>query len=193
VELNFKEEAGNVLAKSIVPKQDDYIWQFTALADNNQSATLQWNNAAFGNNDKELYLLDEALQQIVNMRSQREYTFKGGSARNFKIYFGENLNDKIKPTATLLGDPFPNPSSSKLTIPFTVRETDQRTKINIEIYNNLGERVSVITQGTYEPGFYKTEWLHSQSSLPTGLYFCKWVSQNQHGEIIHDVKKLIIQ
>ncbi len=193
VELNFKSATGSVLAKSVVPKQDQYQWSFSAVAENSQSATLKWDNTAFGNNEKELYLLDEVLQQTVNMRSQREYTFKGGSTRNFKIYFGEKLDGKIMPTLTLMGDPFPNPSNGKVAIPFTIRDVDQRTQVNIEIYNSLGQPVAVLTQGQYDPGFYKTEWVNAQANMPAGIYFCKWVSQNKEGNIVHQIKKLIIQ
>ena len=190
VELNFKTRNGRTIAKSIVENREEYAWEFTARSESEGSARLQWDNSFFGDNAKELYLLDLSNQVKVNMRLQSSYSFSG-KARDFKIYFGESLETKIKPTMTILGDPFPNPSIGKVAIPFTVQEAPENTDIQIDIYNAMGQRIKSLTQNEYESGFHSIEWTNDQ--IVQGIFYCRMVSRSKSGSVARQTKKIIIQ
>lgn len=190
VEINFRSNK-LLLAKSVVPTQEKYVWKFEATAEGNDPIELRWSNKDLGENYKELFLLDEEDQTITDMRSQSNYVFEGNGSRNFKLYFGENLKDII-PSVSMLGNPSPNPSTEKVTIPFTVSESSLKAHVRLEIYNSLGARVAVLQDGDYAAGFYKTEWNHQENNLTAGLYFCRMITRDVTGKILNQTKKIIV-
>jgi predicted secreted protein len=194
VEINFESKNANTasLAKSMVGTSHEYVWRFEAVANGTGEAKLIWNNERFGDNGKELILFDETIQRKISMRAQAEYAFSGGR-RYFKIYFGEDIESKIIPTQSLMGDPYPNPSLGSVVIPFTIEEGAAKSDVMIEIYNSTGQRVQLLTQKEFDPGFHAIEWGDDQVRRTKGIYYGRWISRTQSGNIVKQVKKIIIQ
>jgi hypothetical protein len=63
---------------------------------------------------------------------------------------------------------YPNPFNSETIIPFAV---SQRAQVTLEIFNVLGQRISVLMNRVLDAGEYRVSW--SAGSLPSGIYFCK--------------------
>lgn len=193
VELRIHEGRVNDFAKSVVPTQSEYVWEFTTVATGTELSTLSWDNTQLGENDKELYLLDIAQQRLINMRSESSYKFIPSKSKNFKLYFGANIASSIKPSTSVFGSPFPNPATDHINFSFTIGEDDDNADVSLRIYNNLGERVAEVISDKFESGFYFKEVSFSVSELPKGIYFTKWVMENARGNIKTDINKIIIK
>jgi hypothetical protein len=191
VQLDFRV-AKKVFAKSIVPSQKNYAWNFETTSDGVGLTKLNWDNKNFGTTLNDLYLVDEEEQFIVDMRDQNHYEFDSKGSRKFTIHFGENIKDQIKPSVTLLGNPSPNPASGKVNIPFTVSDPLVKSYVRIEVYNSIGKRVSELYDGIHEVGFHLLEWNVEDAGLANGIYFCRMLSHPEGATAISQTKKIII-
>ncbi|MBN1790238.1 MAG: T9SS type A sorting domain-containing protein [Bacteroidales bacterium] len=80
---------------------------------------------------------------------------------------------------TSLGDNYPNPFNLETTIPFTIGE---KTKVDLSIYDVLGQRLATLVNSTREAGSYEITWDGSdnrQEKLKPGVYFCRMVAGNK--------------
>ncbi|MBN1756401.1 T9SS type A sorting domain-containing protein [bacterium] len=79
----------------------------------------------------------------------------------------------VLPKTTEISQNFPNPFNEQTRIEF---EVSDETQIRIAIYNMLGEKVRVLTDDIYQPGYYNLTW-DSQDDYGTevssGIYFYK--------------------
>lgn len=191
-DLEFAKSAGEikVLSKDIVPTLPEYVWDFTLNTNGNESTELTWNNSLFGNNSKELYLLDEDTQMLINMRSQSSYSFDPVKSSRFKIYFGEGMKEKIKPGKILLGQAYPNPATDNISVPFTLSDEASLYDVQLEIYNTQGAKMATIYKGQLTPGFYNTTWSFEGTPLNNGLYLVKMVVRGKVSEV--QTEKIII-
>ncbi len=66
---------------------------------------------------------------------------------------------------------YPNPFNSNTTITYQIQEPSE---VNLEIYNSLGQVVSILVNRKQEIGIYQVKWngCHSKNEhLPSGVYF----------------------
>lgn len=192
-ELSFTKHGGAMkeLAKDVVPTQSEFIWYFNFNTNSNEHATFRWENDLFGNNSKELVLMDEGTQRLIDMRSETSYTFNPTVTRSFRIYFGENLMSKIRPSKILLGHVYPNPASEQVSVPFALSDVSSSYLVRLEAYNIQGTRVGVLYEGELAPGFYQRDWSLQAASLANGVYFIKMsVTGNASRET--QIQKIII-
>lgn len=174
-ELSFAKQGGSIseLAKDVVPTQSEFVWHFNFNTNSDELATFKWPNDLFGNNSKELILMDEGTQRLIDMRSETSYTFDPSVTKNFRIYFGENLMSKIKPSKILLGNVYPNPASEQVSVPFALSDLSATYLVRLEAYNMQGTRVGILYEGELTPGFYQRDWSLQAASLANGVYFIK--------------------
>jgi len=78
---------------------------------------------------------------------------------------------------------YPNPFNAATTIRFTLY---QSSKISLEIYNTLGQRVETLIDGFCHYGAYKVEWRPRE--LSAGIYLCRLKAAGQI-----ETRKLIYQ
>lgn len=191
IEMNFDhpEHFAKRFARDVVPKQDEYTWTFAVGASLKEDAELSWDNTLLKDLPQDLFLLDEVNQVLVNMREQHTYTLDPKKSTTFKIYFGENLKDKVKPSIVYLGKPFPNPTNEKATISYTLPQGNSLYQVQLEVYNVVGQRVGVLISSEHQPGFYSTTW--DTQNNPGGLYFYRLaVSSNGNQQVL--TEKIII-
>ncbi|GHN02076.1 hypothetical protein WSM22_35650 [Cytophagales bacterium WSM2-2] len=177
------------IARDVVNTQESYTWNFNVNTTTGERTDLQWNNENFGNSAKELYLFDVALQTLVNMREQNHYSFDPSVSSAFRIYFGENLESKIKPDFVLLGDAYPNPSVGHTTIPFTLPDSAPLLNVRLEVYDILGKKVGTLQDGELEPGFHSLQW---NSTGNEGIYLYR-LTVSSSGASSVQTKKIIIK
>ena len=163
-----KNEDVKKLAKDVVPTREEYVWDLNVETSDGLT-TLRWDNENIITNGKELMLLDVLRNKLVDMKSEGSYAFQSKEGNSFKIYYGINLRDKIKPTSITLGKPYPNPMSGESTILFTLPEKQVSYQTKLEVYNALGQRVTTLAEGNFIAGFYTTKWNNENSS--GGIYF----------------------
>lgn len=96
-----------------------------------------------------------------------------------------NINDEYQMTSTkelILYQNFPNPYNSSTTIQFQI---PNESKININLYTILGEKVQTIVEGFYSKGIYSASF--SSKDLPSGIYIYRLQTETKS-----ITKKLII-
>lgn len=189
IKFEHPEHFMKYFARDIVPTQSEHQWQFTVDTEVAGTAELQWDNTLFGENTNELYLMDVARQVVIDMRTTNRITFDPEKSTMFKIYFGKNLRSKVKPEGVFLGKPFPNPTNTSATIGFTLPENSSAYQVQLEIYNSVGQRTEVLTNGNLQPGFYTSVW--DIENNKNGLYFYRLsVSANGVQKVL--TEKIII-
>lgn len=167
-ELSFNKKYNTYhLAKDVVPAQDEYVWEFNVNASEGQTQ-LNWDNTTI-TGDKDLMLFDLDRQKLVDMKEMSSYSFNAKEGNSFRIHFGKDLHDRIKPTAVTLSNPFPNPTNGDATIGFSLPESKSTYQVQLEVYNSLGQRTAVLVNSDLPAGFYTSLW--DTGSNKTGLYF----------------------
>ncbi len=167
-------------ARDVVSTQTDFTWEYSVKASLDARANLSWDNSAFGDNAKELYLFDLVLQKAIDMRMESSYTFNPIESNRFKIYFGEKLKDKIRPDKILLGKAYPNPSTGVSVVPFTLPDQGGSYQVRLEVFNMLGQKITTLVDSQYKPGFYNVEWNTTEANLNNGLYTYRLVVSGQN-------------
>ncbi|MBD3232653.1 MAG: T9SS type A sorting domain-containing protein [candidate division Zixibacteria bacterium] len=79
-------------------------------------------------------------------------------------FFGEELI----PTEFALDNAYPNPFNATTTISYRLPVA---SRVNLDIYNVLGQRVTTLVNGNVEAGYHSINWDASQYS--SGIYFYK--------------------
>ncbi len=155
--------------RDVVPTQAEYNWEFKVESNQESPIELTRNNSRFGFNTKELFLYDLQKGILVDMRKQNSYSLDLQKSSAFKVYFGENLQEKINPLSISLGDAFPNPSKGNVTIPFTLSDAVAGYQVALEVYDMVGRKVSTLVDEFFKPGFYSVQW-QVGDSFTNGLY-----------------------
>ena len=91
----------------------------------------------------------------------KQIDFDGTFSYSEEVYVEAGL----KPESFTLEQNYPNPFNPTTFIKFNL---PQASKINLSVYNSLGELVNVIAYGEYEAGVY--ERVFNASSLASGIY-----------------------
>ena len=187
LEMNFPhpENLAKNLDRDIVPTQSEYTWDFSVDTNLKGLATLSWDNTAFGNGNKDLVLFDVTLQQLIDMRELNHYQFEPSESSGFKVYFGNNLVDKIKPSKVSLAKAYPNPTTGTAVINFTLPENNGKYNVNLDVFDILGNKVSTLVNTNLEAGFYNSEWDASLNNLSNGMYIYRLVVNSQKGTEAH--------
>jgi hypothetical protein len=83
---------------------------------------------------------------------------------------------------------FPNPFNPETTIRFAVPTSSD---IKIVIYNSLGQKVRLLTEESFSPGYHEVVWNgldDTGTNMPSGVYFYRMSTE----EGISQVKKLLL-
>jgi hypothetical protein len=78
-----------------------------------------------------------------------------------------------KPESFILNQNYPNPFNPTTTIQFNLNKAGN---VRIDIYNSLGERIDVLTDGFYRKGSHMVNW--NAGKLPSGNYFYRMRSSS---------------
>jgi hypothetical protein len=154
------------LSTSIVGTDDHFTWDLELInTTDSKEVTITWENTSFGDNDRELYLQDNAKQRLIDMRKENHYTFTYHEGYSFKIHFGDKsyIEEIAKPSSVVLSDAYPNPMHSSTRIPFTV--VKDNTHVRLGIYTLQGEEIQTLVNTNFDTGFYEFEW---DGKGPTG-------------------------
>jgi photosystem II stability/assembly factor-like uncharacterized protein len=175
--------------RDVVPTQSEFEWSFTVESNVKSEGEFTWDNTKFGFNTKELFMYDLKKGALIDLRKQVSYRFDPIKSTSFKVYYGEDLEKKIKPEFITLGDAFPNPSKGNITIPFTLPESESSYQVKVEVYDLLGRKASLLDK-FLEPGFHSVKWEFSEEQN-NGLYiYSIKVISSSKSEVLN--KKIIL-
>lgn len=90
-----------------------------------------------------------------------------------RSYIGINPVSSEIPKVFSLSQNYPNPFNPVTKIRFSIPFSSE---VIIKIYNELGKEVSSLVNSHMKPGIYEADW--DASSLPSGVYFCRFTSGN---------------
>ncbi len=100
------------------------------------------------------------------------------------------MNDRNPlPTEYALWQNYPNPFNPETII---VYQLPEKTFISLEIFNSLGQRVSILEQGIKEAGIHRITWNANDGRgerFPSGIYIC----QLKAGNKLFDRKMILLQ
>ena len=136
-----------------------------------------WYFTIVGNvNGEELYFKVYDMVTEETFKSNEEIIFQNdaivGSPEKAVIVTCNGSNSDI-PEEYNLYNSHPNPFYNSTSIKYQIPE---RTKVNISIYNILGQKVKTLVNSTKEPDTYIVKWDGKDAennSLPSGIYFYK--------------------
>ncbi len=114
----------------------------------------------------------------------RTFTLVDGDIRGTGII--EDIDKNIPPVFTLY-NPVPNPAKGKIKIIYAI---PNQTKVNLQIYNCLGQIVRNLTGGEKKSGLHQLIWNGCDDRgrvLPSGVYFVQLATENSKA-----VKKIIL-
>jgi hypothetical protein len=86
-----------------------------------------------------------------------------------------------------LSSPMPNPTKGTVRINYAVPKT---ARVNLKIYNCLGQVVRILVDREQKPGFYTINWDGKDDTgrkLPAGIYFYQMISED-----FIDTKKAVL-
>ncbi len=179
-------------SRDVVPTSQEYTWTFTL--ESNQiigNANLIWDHQSLRENEAELYFLDKNTGRLVDMKTQGSCSIDlKGNSFPFEIYYMADPEAKFSINNLLLGNAFPNPASTRTTIPVSLPQSLGPYNMNLSIYDLNGKLVTTLAAGSYEPGYYEFEWEITDEALQAGakgMFFYQLIANDN---VI--VKKLLI-
>ncbi len=129
------------------------------------------------------------LGSALNLHSGK-YTIVAGNA--------DFVNNNIKsfsalPKQFLLGQNYPNPFNPTTQIKYTLAQT---SKIRIEIFNTLGQRVTTLIGGEVKPtGNYEVTWNGRDElnrAVGSGLFFYRLTAESLSGKQFVQTRKMLL-
>jgi len=109
--------------------------------------------------------------------------------RDEETFIEDNLNSNSNPHVFKIFQNYPNPFNPATEIQYDLPKS---VKVNISIYNNLGQMISVIENGFQQAGSHTVQWDGKDDqniSLSSGIYVC----HIQAGNIRKSIKLLLIR
>ncbi|HEX6889089.1 MAG TPA: hypothetical protein VF141_00295, partial [Chryseolinea sp.] len=184
------------LSTSMVGTADHFTWDFELLnTTDSKEVTIAWDNTSFGDNDRELYLQDNAEQRLIDMRKENHYTFVYREGYSFKIHFGDKsyIEEMARPSSVVLSDAYPNPMRSSTRIPFTVIK--DKTHVRLGIYSLQGQEIQTLVNSDFGPGFYEFEWDGkgpTGEQITSGVIIYRLQASESGSSVKSHFKKLVI-
>jgi hypothetical protein len=96
---------------------------------------------------------------------------------------------KINPTSFVLEQNYPNPFNPSTMISFSL---PQQAKVELKIFNILGQEITTLVNEVLESGNYRAEW-NTTSAIPSGVYFYRMEAVSTDGnKPFSRIKKMVI-
>mgnify|MGYP005849348883 CR=1 FL=1 len=135
--------------------------------------------------DKEGF--DASSTPIVTIDESNGYAMDGADVEVIAEVLGvEDNNDQI-PMEFNLYQNYPNPFNPTTEIQFDVPKASQ---VTLKIYNVIGQRVAILTDGNFEAGHHSIQW--NASDFGSGIYFMKIVAVPASGPKFTMVRKMLL-
>ncbi|HEY5691897.1 MAG TPA: FG-GAP-like repeat-containing protein [Cyclobacteriaceae bacterium] len=162
---------GNLFSKDIVTTSQNHIWDFSVSTSGPEEVmTFSWDNSYFGDNDRELYLYDVALQRNIDMRTASTYAFNRNASNAFQVLFGsaDFIKEKSSVNELVLHKTWPNPADQEINVAFSLPETGQDQTVNLELVDLMGKKIRS-QEDLYPSGYHELKWQRNKEHA-SGVY-----------------------
>jgi hypothetical protein len=98
----------------------------------------------------------------------------------------------VLPKEFALNQNYPNPFNPTTNIKYALPVD---SKLTIEIYNMLGQRVRTLVNGDQPAGYHTMEWNgtgNTGQQLASGVYFLQMSAQGVNGKKFNELRKLML-
>jgi hypothetical protein len=138
----------------ITPSANEQLWTFEIASNlDGESGEITWDEHSIQGTTGALVLIDLLDMTWVDMRLSGSYRFTHKKGRKIRIIYSRN--GEINPGITLVGDAYPNPFESRITIPILVGEAGLQ---QIDILDAMARTVRTMTVSFSSPGMHEVEW-----------------------------------
>ncbi|WPP49138.1 PKD domain-containing protein [Catalinimonas niigatensis] len=189
-EMVMHEESRNLpLNRSIVSEQENFLWQAELRGGKaGEMVRLSWDNSVIQHMDQKLYLWDELNSRMIDMSVQSESSFRIPEEGKLplQIYFGtqEDLISILDIMQFRVGMPYPNPTSSRFKLPFTMPQGKHfNTHLQLNIFNNLGYKVVNYSFGQLTSGYHVLQ-VDLPKGMSSGLYHYQLVIEGEKKQVL---------
>ena len=117
-----------------------------------------------------LFTLAPQPNKVYKLQVQSDESMPGGVQSAGKVNLPKTLS---------LGQPFPNPARTRLTIAYAL---PRATRVSVKLYDVAGKLVNTLASGEKKPGYYNLVWNRQDTKGRTcacGIYFCTLSAENQ--------------
>jgi hypothetical protein len=122
--------------------------------------------------DQEIYLFDERLNDIYNLKESSEIAIKSlHTFNNYKLLIGteayiNSIKNNLLPQEFILYQNYPNPFNPRTIIRFALKE---KSSVSLKLFSILGEEITtVIDQVEYDAGYHELEFIADK--MTSGVY-----------------------
>ena len=151
----------------VVRTADSFTWTFN-ISTEESDARFSWDNSAWS--DAALYLIDDAAGILLDMSTVDSYSFDPRRSRSIRFAFGRN--GQFTTDITSLGQPFPNPSSDRVTFPFISRPGET---VGIAVFDLTGRAVGMLNSNG-NAGYKEIVWDIGETRLSPGVYLYQFTT-----------------
>jgi type IX secretion system substrate protein len=147
---------------------------FSEVAQVNRGNLVHWDGSAFGTVASGVNNTVEALATDSGALYAGGWFTEAGSSSNISLHFGALDGDGVdavsapisanNPTESI----YPNPVINAATVDISLAQSGP---IKLELFNSIGERVSLLADGPFAQG--KQSFSLNSKGLPDGLYFLR--------------------
>jgi hypothetical protein len=145
--------------------------------------TVTWKVAGTGMYE----LSDGSSQRQLSGEGTMQITSSSVKRLVLKVTAGDAL-----PTEYALYQNYPNPFNPATSIKFAL---PQESRVNIEIYNVIGQRVRTLLNENLKAGYHSVEWIGRDDFgrlLGSGVYLLRLSARSAHGNAFTEVQKLML-
>lgn len=161
-------------SRDVVPATDEYEWNLTIESNGSGPIELRWNASAIAKAQSAVYLVDEQDARVLDMRVASSATFANTDKKELKLVYTHK--GEYTPSRTKLGTPWPNPATHEVNIPFVLAGSNQRYRVEADVFDMKGVKVATLTGADLQAGAHVTTWDMKDGSgndLPNAIYIIK--------------------
>ena len=166
-----------------------YYFEVTAFDPDGDSLRYQWsfNGLSVGTQPTLRVTANPAFPARSHV-SVRIYTRQSSVTLGWTLDIRTDVEQNVeKPSGLALGQNYPNPFNPVTHIPFQI---DRTARVTLAIYNQAGQLVRRVYEGTPAPGWHQAVWdAHDElgQPVPSGTYYCRMESGS-----FQQIKKLLL-
>jgi hypothetical protein len=170
------------------PTNHGWEYEFVVRGNTNKPCHLSIGENSIMPEQFDIVLYDHALNQYFDLIHAREIVLPripDEKGIRYSLFVGEKSNLLVEDDAltTLPGEydleqNYPNPFNPSTVIRFSLPVPED---VRIEVYNVLGQRVSVLHNGILHAGNHNLVWDGKDDNgtrVSSGVYFCRMVTDN---------------